>query len=35
MRVIVFVKAIDDSENCILPTTELLEAMGRNNEETS
>ena len=34
MRVIVFVKATDDSEKGILPTTELLEAMGRYNEET-
>jgi hypothetical protein len=33
MRVIVFVKATDDSENGILPTTELLEAMGKFNEE--
>jgi hypothetical protein len=29
MRVIVFVKATDDSEKGVLPTTELLEAMGR------
>ena len=34
MRGIVFVKAIDDSEKGILPTSELLEAMGRYNEET-
>jgi hypothetical protein len=33
MRVIVFVKATDDSEKGILPTAELLEAMGRYNEE--
>ncbi len=33
MRVMVFVKATDDSEKGILPTTELLEAMGRYNEE--
>ena len=33
MRVIVFVKATDDSEKGILPTTELLEAMGRFNDE--
>jgi hypothetical protein len=33
MRVIVFVKATDDSEKGILPTTELLEAMGRYNKE--
>src|ERR1700722_6906482 len=33
MRVIVFVKATDDSEKGILPTTELLEAMGKFNEE--
>ncbi len=32
MRVMVLVKATDDSENGILPTTELLEAMGRYNE---
>jgi hypothetical protein len=35
MRVILFVKATDDSEKGILPTTELLEAMGRYNEETA
>jgi len=33
MRVIVFVKATDDSEKGILPTAELLEAMGRFNDE--
>jgi hypothetical protein len=33
MRVIVFVKATDDSEKGILPTTEALEEMGRYNEE--
>jgi hypothetical protein len=33
MRVMVFVKATEDSEKGILPTTELLEAMGRFNEE--
>jgi hypothetical protein len=33
MRVIVFVKATDDSEKGILPTTDLLEAMGKFNEE--
>lgn len=33
MRVIVFVKATDDSETGALPSTELLEAMGRYNEE--
>jgi hypothetical protein len=33
MRVMVFVKATDDSEKGILPTTELLEAMGRYNDE--
>ena len=33
MRVMVFVKATHDSERGILPTTELLEAMGRYNEE--
>ena len=33
MRVMVFVKATDDSEKGILPTTELLEAMGRFNDE--
>ena len=34
MRIIVSVKATDNSEKGILPTTELLEAMGRYNEET-
>ena len=29
MRVIVLVKATDDSEKGILPTTEMFEAMGR------
>jgi hypothetical protein len=33
MRVVVFVKATQDSEKGILPTAELLEAMGRYNEE--
>jgi hypothetical protein len=33
MRVVVFVKATRDSEEGVLPTTELLEAMGRYNEE--
>ena len=33
MRVMVFVKATDDSEKGILPTTELLEAMGKFNDE--
>jgi hypothetical protein len=33
VRVIVFVKATDDSEKGILPTTGLLEAMGRFNDE--
>ena len=33
MRVIVFVKATDASEKGTLPTAELLEAMGRYNEE--
>ena len=33
MRVMVFVKATEDSEKGVLPTTELLEAMGRFNEE--
>ena len=32
MRVIVFVKATEDSENGVLPTPELLEAMGKFNE---
>jgi hypothetical protein len=33
MRVMVLVKATDDSEKGLLPTTELLEAMGRFNDE--
>jgi hypothetical protein len=33
MRVVVFVKATDDSEQGRLPSPELLEAMGRYNEE--
>jgi len=33
MRVTVFVKATEDSEQGILPSTELLEAMGKYNEE--
>ena len=33
MRVIVFVKATADSEAGILPPSELLEAMGKYNEE--
>lgn len=33
MRVIVLVKATEDSEVGIMPSTELLEAMGRYNEE--
>jgi hypothetical protein len=33
MRVMVFVKATKDSEEGIMPTTELLEAMGKYNEE--
>jgi hypothetical protein len=33
MRVMVIVKATDESEKGILPTTELLEAMGKFNEE--
>jgi hypothetical protein len=33
MRVMVMVKATADSEKCLLPSTELLEAMGRFNEE--
>jgi hypothetical protein len=33
MRVMVFVKATDDSEKGLLPSAELLEAMGRYNEE--
>jgi hypothetical protein len=33
MRVVVFVKATEDSENGIMPGSELLEAMGKYNEE--
>jgi hypothetical protein len=33
MRVVVFVKATEDSEKGIMPSTELLEAMGKYNEE--
>ena len=33
MRVIVFVKATEDSERGFMPSTELLEAMGKFNEE--
>ncbi len=33
MRVMVLVKATDDSEKGLLPTTELLEAMGRYNDD--
>src|SRR5450432_2091675 len=33
MRVIVFVKATEDSEKAILPTQEALEAMGKFNDE--
>ena len=33
MRVMVFVKATEDSEQGVLPTTDMLEAMGRFNEE--
>ena len=33
MRVIVFVKATEDSERGVMPSTELLEAMGKFNEE--
>lgn len=33
MRVVVFVKATADSERGAMPTTEMLEAMGRYNEE--
>ena len=33
MRVMVLVKATDDSEAGIMPTTELLEAMGKYNEQ--
>jgi hypothetical protein len=33
MRVVVFVKATKDSEEGIMPSTEMLEAMGKYNEE--
>ena len=33
MRVMVFVKATEDSEKGVLPSTEMLEAMGKYNEE--
>lgn len=33
MRVVVFVKATEDSEQGVMPSTELLEAMGKFNEE--
>jgi len=33
MRVVVFVKATEDSETGVLPTTEMLAAMGKFNEE--
>jgi hypothetical protein len=33
MRVVVFVKATEDSEKGVMPSTELLEAMGKYNEE--
>ncbi len=33
MRVMVFVKATDDSERGLLPSAELLQAMGRYNDE--
>jgi hypothetical protein len=33
MRVVVFVKATEDSEKGVMPTTELMEAMGKFNEE--
>ena len=33
MRVMVLVKATEDSEQGILPTTEMFEAMGRFNDE--
>lgn len=33
MRVVIFVKATQDSEDARQPTTEMLEAMGRYNEE--
>lgn len=35
MRVMVLVKATDDSEAGLMPTTELMEAMGRYNQELS
>ena len=35
MRMMVIVKATKDSEEGIMPSTELLEAMGRYNEELS
>ncbi len=35
MRVMVLVKATDDSERGLLPTPEMMEAMGRFNEELS
>lgn len=33
MRVVVFVKATEDSEKGVMPSTELLEAMGKFNQE--
>lgn len=33
MRVMVMVKATKDSENAVMPTTEMLEAMGKYNEQ--
>jgi len=33
MQVVVFVKATEDSENGVMPTPEMFEAMGRYNEE--
>lgn len=33
MRVVVFVKATEDSENGVMPRSDMLEAMGRFNEE--
>ncbi|MCY4510266.1 MAG: YciI family protein, partial [Acidobacteria bacterium] len=33
MRVMVLIKATEDSEAGVMPSTELLEAMGRFNEE--
>ena len=33
MRVMVLVKATEDSEKGVMPSTELLEAMGKYNEE--